>query len=139
VILVLSESFLGRENPLLSDELLEEAPSIFNWALEGLDRLRTRGHFQQPRASVDAMRHLADLASPVSAFVRDECVVGPEYEISKDDLWAAWKQWCEEEGMPPSRKSVLIRDLRAAHPGIKPKRAGREGDRVQVVAGIGLQ
>jgi putative DNA primase/helicase len=139
VILVLSESFLGRENPRLSDELLEEAPSIFNWALEGLDRLRTRGHFQQPRASVDAMRHLEDLASPVSAFVRDGCVVGPEQEILKDALWEVWKRWCEAEGMPHSTKAILIRDLRAAHPGIKPKRGSRDGDRVQVVAGIGLR
>ena len=139
VILVLSESFLGRENPRLSDDLLEEAPGIFNWCLEGLDNLFARGHFEQPRSSVDAMRHLADLASPVSAFVRDECVVGSEQEILKDTLWEAWKHWCDAEGMSPSAKAILIRDLRAAHPGIKPKRGSRDGDRVQVVAGIGLR
>ena len=136
VIVVLSESFLGRENPRLSDELLEEAPAIFNWALAGLDRLRERGHFQEPRSSIDAMRHLRDLASPVSAFVRDECAVAPANEIAKDDLWKAWKVWCESEGMPSGTKAVLMRDLRAAHPEIKPKRAGSEGARVQVVAGI---
>jgi putative DNA primase/helicase len=139
VILVLSETFLGRENPRLSDELLEEAPSIFNWCLEGLDRLRARGHFREPTSSVDAMRHLSDLASPVAAFARDECLVGPNHETAKDDLWKAWKAWCESEGMTSGTKAVLIRDLRAAHPGIKPKRAGPRGDRLQIVAGIGLR
>jgi hypothetical protein len=57
----------------------------------------------------------------------------------KDALWEVWKRWCEAEGMPHSTKAILIRDLRAAHPGIKPKRGSRDGDRVQVVAGIGLR
>jgi putative DNA primase/helicase len=139
VILVLTETFLGRENPRLSDELLEEAPSIFNWALEGLDRLRARGHFQEPTSSVDAMRRLRDLASPVTAFTREVCTIGPQHEIEKDALWAAWKTWSENEGMPKSTKSLLMRDLCAAFPGIRPKRGQREGDRVQMVVGISLQ
>jgi putative DNA primase/helicase len=139
VILVLTETFLGRENPRLSDELLEEAPSIFNWALEGLDRLRARGHFREPTSSVDAMRRLRDLASPVSAFTREACVIGPEHEIDKDELWAAWKNWSENEGMPKSTKALLMRDLCAAFPGIRPKRGQREGDRVQMVVGISLR
>jgi putative DNA primase/helicase len=139
VILVLTKSFLGHENPRLSDELLEEAPAIFNWCLEGLDRLRERGHFQEPTSSADAMRHLADLASPVAAFARDACVVDPELEVEKDELWKAWKAWCESEGMHSGTKNVLIRDLRAAHPGIKPARPKRDGDRVHVITGIGLR
>ena len=59
VISILTTSFYGRENPKLTDELLAEAPAIFNWALEGLDRLREprllrdpvlgRGGAAQPR------------------------------------------------------------------------------------------
>ena len=61
----------GSENPGLTDELLAEAPAIFNWALEGLDRLRERGYFVTPTSAREAQRHLEDLASPVGAFVRD--------------------------------------------------------------------
>ncbi len=51
VISILTTSFYGRENPKLTDELLAEAPAIFNWALEGLDRLRDRGHFVTPTSA----------------------------------------------------------------------------------------
>jgi putative DNA primase/helicase len=42
VMSILTESFYVRENPALTRELLEESAGIFNWALEGLDRLRDR-------------------------------------------------------------------------------------------------
>jgi putative DNA primase/helicase len=85
------------------------------------------------------MRHLRDLASPVSAFIRDCCRLGPNHEVGKDDLWGAWKTWCEAEGMSPGTKAVLMRDLRAAHPEIKPKRARDGEERRQVAVGVGLR
>ncbi len=45
IVLVLSKSFYGKENPRLTHELLLDAPAIFNWALEGLDRMNARGYF----------------------------------------------------------------------------------------------
>jgi putative DNA primase/helicase len=48
IMLVLTRSFLGEENPALTDELLEEAPGILNWGLEGLDRLTARGYSSSP-------------------------------------------------------------------------------------------
>ena len=54
LILILRESFLGRENRNLTNELLSEIPGIANWALEGLKRLRARGHFIQPDAGKDS-------------------------------------------------------------------------------------
>jgi putative DNA primase/helicase len=139
IVLVLTESFLGRENPRLTDELLEEAPAIFNWCLEGFDRLRARGHFQEPTSSVEAMRYLSDLASPVSAFVRDRCEIRPGGESEKDELFKAYKEWCESEGMKPETKAVLIRDLKAAYPEIKQVRP-RVGDkRRHLVRGLQLK
>ena len=66
IILCLTESFYDRENPALTEQLCEELPGIFLWALDGLERLRKRGHFQQPPGSVEAMQQLSDLSSPVS-------------------------------------------------------------------------
>lgn len=140
VILVLTNSFYGSENPRLTDELVAEAPGIFNWALEGLDRLNARGHFKQPTVSKNAVRQLEDLASPVSAFVRDRCHIDdPGAVVNKDELWKAWKTWCEDEGARPGIKSVFVRDLRAAVPGTTPQRKKKpDGTREHVIAGIAL-
>ena len=44
------------------------------WSLDGLDRLNGNGRFTLPPSSADMANLMADLASPVSAFVRDRCV-----------------------------------------------------------------
>src|SRR5262249_23255528 len=113
VLLTLTTSFYGREDPRLTNQLLGEASGIFNWALQGLDRLRERGHFIQPESAKEAVRHLEDLSSPVGAFIRDRCTLDPVAEVDKDALFAAWKTWCSEEGRDrPGTKAVLVRDLR---------------------------
>ena len=135
-ILVLTQELLGREDPTLTDELLAEAPGIFNWSLEGLDRLHARGYFNQPDLRGGAPPP-EDLASPVGAFVRDRCTTGPALKVRKDELWAAWKTWCHDEGKASAgTKAVFIRDLRAALPGIGTGRPVVDGKRVQVVTGI---
>ncbi len=138
VMLTMTRSFYGKENPGLTAELLAEAPAIFNWGLEGLDRLRERGYFVSPTAAREAQRHLEDLASPVGAFVRDRCHVQPELVIEKDALWTAWKTWCQDEGIHPSTKTVFARDLRASVPRAVPGRPRVDGKRIHVWTGIGL-
>lgn len=138
IVLVLEKTFYGSENPRLTEELLEEAPSILNWALEGWDRLAARGHFLVPSASEEAVRQLEDLSSPVGAFVRERCRLGAALQVEKDLLYAAWREWCEAAGSKPSPKSVFLRDLRAAFPHVREARP-REGERrVRVLGGIGL-
>lgn len=140
VPLVLTNSFYGHEDPALTDKLLEEAPGILNWCLDGLDRLRERGYFEQPASARDAIRRLEDLASPVGAFVRDRCNVDVLLEVDKDALWNEWKAWCEAEGRDrPGTKAVFARDLIAAYPSVKARRPKREGERVHVYEGIGVR
>lgn len=59
-------SFLGREDPGLMRDLCTELPGILNWALEGLARLRDRGHFVQPKSSKGELEAMVGLASPVT-------------------------------------------------------------------------
>jgi putative DNA primase/helicase len=140
MLLTLITSFYGREDPGQTAELLAESTGIFNWALAGLDRLNNRGHFLQPTAALEALRHLEDMSSPVGAFVRDMCDVGPVFEIDKGLLFSAWKTWCSEEGRDrPGTKAVFTRDLRAAVPGLFPRRLREGGQRRHVLQGIALR
>lgn len=139
VALVLTRSFFGEEHPALTEDLLVEAPAIFNWALAGLDRLNARGRFVNAAAGLDALQQLEDLSSPISAFVRDECVVG-SHQVETAAIWAAWKSWCESDNRPPGTKVVFVRDLKAAVPGLKRVRPRDGGDgRAYAYAGVGLR
>jgi putative DNA primase/helicase len=140
VISILRKSFYEMENPALTRELLEESPGIFNWALQGLDRLRERGYFMTPNSAREEQRHLEDLASPIGAFVRDRCEVGPAFEVETDTLWEAWKRWCDGEGRErPGTKAVFARNLRATVPGLTAIRP-RDGEgRFHAYRGVKLQ
>ena len=77
IVLRLIQSFYGQEDLSLTRKLLEEAPGILLWAIAGRDRLAARGYFVQPASAKQAVEELSDLASPVGAFVRERCMVGP--------------------------------------------------------------
>lgn len=74
-VLVLTNSFYGREDQRLTDKLLTELPGILTWAIGGWRRLTERGHFPQPRSALDAVQQLEDLGSPIGAFLRERCVI----------------------------------------------------------------
>ncbi len=119
IVLVLTKSWLGQEDTTLKSALADEAPGILNWALDGLARLEKRGRFTEPASSDDAVVTMRDVASPVAAFVRECCEVGPAHEADVDAVWTAWKSWAEDNGARTGRKQELGRDLNAVVPGLK--------------------
>ena len=123
IILRLTESFYGREDTGLTDRLLGELPGILNWAVEGWQRLNERGRFVVPSSVRDVVEEIEDLSSPVTAFVREECVVEAGLRVRVSDLYEAWRCWCEREGRTlVTTKQSFGRDLAAAVSGISRRR-----------------
>lgn len=123
VILRTLRSFYGQEDTALTDKLMTELPGILNWAIEGWRRLRERGRFVMPPSVEDAVWDMEDLSSPVGAFVREKCVVEAGCRTPVDELYGAWKRWCERDGRSnATTKQRFGRDLIAAVPGITRRR-----------------
>jgi putative DNA primase/helicase len=102
--------------------------------------MQERGHFIQPQSAAEAIQTVADLASPVSAFIRDRCDVGPDYEVSAVELFQAWRDYCHAQGREHTGTlQTFARDLHAALPCLKIVRR-RVGDtRERVYRGIRLK
>lgn len=133
IVLTLDRSFYGREDHGLTARLMADLPGILNWSLEGLARLRDRGHFEQPASSAEAIRDLEDLGSPISAFIRERCHVEPGGEVETKRLYGAWRDWCAEHGRAhPGTEQTFGRDLKAAVPGISTGDRRRGDDRWRV-------
>ena len=81
---------------------------------------------------------MMDLASPVSAFVRDCCVRGPGESVLADRLYDAWKQWAEDNGHHAGAKSTFGRNLRAVAPELKMSQPRVSGGRERRYERIGL-
>jgi putative DNA primase/helicase len=139
IVLLLTESFYGREDQALTAKLLTELPGILNWAITGWHRLQTLGHFKQPDSALDAVQQLEDLGSPITAFIREKCGIGPTFTISPDRLFEAWQNWCSTQNRDhPGTKQTFGRDLRAACPAVKMRHPREEGDRYRLYQGICL-
>jgi putative DNA primase/helicase len=83
---------------------------------------------------------LADLASPVGAFIRECCHVGPGYHVERADLFNAWRRWCEGQGREhPGDAGTFGRNLRAAVPSVGDGYPRNGEGRVRVYEGIGLK
>jgi putative DNA primase/helicase len=141
VTLILDQSFYGREDKTLEGRIRDELPGILCWALDGLERLVDQGAFTRPASTVEAYVALQDLASPVGAFVRERCVIGSDHQVLIPDLWAAWKQWCEDNGHGRGgTRQTFGRDLRAAVPRLRVSQPrGDDGRQHPLYEGIGLK
>jgi putative DNA primase/helicase len=141
VLLPLTRSWLGRENFDLEGELHAELTGILNWALKGLRRLTidNENRFTRVASADDAITTMRDLASPVGAFVREMCKLGPDEEIDVDDLYKTFNTWCEANEYPKSPKAHFGRDLRAACPSVRKTRPRDGTKRHFVYRGIRLR
>jgi putative DNA primase/helicase len=140
VVLRLTRSFSGQEDRDLSDKLRAELPGILHWGIQGWQRLREQGRFEQPESAEEVVNHLADLTSPITRFVHDYCMLGPTHHVLIDELYGLWQEWCEANGYEKAGpKQVFCRELLAAVPNLL-QHQPRQGDRrVRVYEGIGLR
>lgn len=136
VVMVLGRSWLGKEDVGLSAKLAGEMPGILNWALEGLSRLRARGRFVQPASADEVIAELEELSSPVLAFLRECCEVGDGLEVPAAELYAAWEEWCEDNGRLSGSVQSFGRDVRAAVPGLRDSRPRSGGVQRRVYHGL---
>lgn len=140
ILLRLTRSFTGKEDRGLLLRLLGELPGVLNWAIHGLKGLNARGHFQQPESGRELLEDLDELASPITSFVRDRCIVGPEFSVPIGALFSEWKSWCETHGRDhPGTCEAFGKDLRAAVPTLRRTKPRLGGERVPTCEGIGLR
>jgi putative DNA primase/helicase len=140
LLLRFTESFLGKEDRTLDAKLQAELPGILLWAIEGWKRLRNRGRFLQPKSGQDLIDQMRDLSSPVGAFIRERCEIGPGNMIPRTDLFQAWKDWCLDRNREPGSEESFGRNLRTAcpHLGVTQPRDA-QGKRFRAYEGIRLQ
>lgn len=107
--------FEGRDRhrrvPDLKEKLDTELAGIFNWAMEGLRRLRAVGSFTEV-SSVEALTEKYRLESnDVLAFLTDCCQFDPSYNASSSALYAAFQQWARDNGFHPPKSQKVRYEL----------------------------
>lgn len=87
-----------KADPTLPDKLKDEASGILSWLLQGCLEWQAEG-LNPPetvKAATEAYREEEDF---IKLFIDEKCKTGPELEIKAGDLYHAFKQWCDENGI----------------------------------------
>jgi P4 family phage/plasmid primase-like protien len=137
IIYRFTRSFIGSEDFGLTDRIKSELPGILMWALDGLERMRTRGRLLQPVSGQGLADELEEMTSPIMQFVDDACMIGGAFSVPVSDLFTVWLEWCKDNGRDhPGTVQVFGKQLTAAFPTITKARLTDDGNRVRSYSGI---
>jgi len=119
----------------LTDKLKEESPGILNWAIEGCLAWQREGLGKPERVKLATANYREEM-DPIGEFLAEKCTLwpnAPEPTLRSRDLYAAYLEWCKENGeaKPLSQKRMK--------PLLVERGVEHEGGRAAVYHGIGLK
>ena len=91
-----------------------ELPGVFNWVLEGLNRLLKQGRFSDCEAAKTTLAQYRIESNSVQMFLNENDYKGSltNYKLIKE-LYLEYRAFCIEDGMTPFKKTNFIKQLRA--------------------------
>ncbi len=92
----------------------KELSGVFNWVLQGLNRLLEQGKFSDCKAAQQAVEQYKIESNSVQMFLNENEYKGSltNYKLIKD-LYPEYRAFCIDDGMPPFKKTNFIKQLRA--------------------------
>jgi len=126
-----------EQKPELLQELKEEVPGIFNWALEGLERLSQQNWIMTKSSYMENCHNeFRRATNPLQLFVEEECVVEVNASVDSNELRSGYKHYCEDKGYKVLSDNNLGKELKRL--GVENTRIRSEGVRINEYKGIRL-
>ncbi len=126
-----------EQKPELLQELKEEVPGIFNWALEGLERLSQQKWIMTKSSYMENCHNeFRRATNPLQLFVEEECVVEVNASVDSNELRSSYKHYCEDKGYKILSDNKLGQELKRLE--INKSRIRSEEGRISIYEGIRL-
>ncbi len=126
-----------EQKPELLQELKEEVPGIFNWALEGLERLSQQKWIMTKSSYMENCHNeFKKATNPLQLFIDEECVLEGNATVDSNELRSIYKHYCEDKGYKVLSDNNLGKELKRL--GVENTRKRSEGGRINTYEGIRL-
>lgn len=105
-----------EQDKSLHTKIIEkELSGIFNWVLEGLNRLLKQKGFSDCKAAREAVKQYKTDTNSVEMFISEREYISSltNYRLIKE-LYLEYRAFCYEDGMTPFKKTNFIKQLRNA-------------------------
>ncbi len=103
-----------QDSELHTKIIEKELSGVFNWVLEGLNRLMKQKRFSHCEAAQQAIEQYKIESNSVQMFLNENEYKGSltNYKLIKD-LYPEYRAFCIDDGMTPFKKTNFIKQLRA--------------------------
>ena len=125
---------------LISDQ--DEMSGFLNWAVEGLNRLRSNGwHFSDGKTVEEVREEYIVRSDPYKAFVLHAIVENSDSYAVKDNLYEAYKKHCEMHKLGHKSRDAFFKNFKDLFPlgKINTERPEIDGKRVWIFRGMRLR
>jgi putative DNA primase/helicase len=102
-----------------------ELSGVFNWVLEGLDRLLKQKHFTYSKSVEDALKTYQAETDSVQQFLEDGFWEKSEYPISAKHLSSEYHEYCQEHRYRASNHINFLKRLKSLGINVERKNTGR--------------
>ena len=111
-------SHIDDQNTNLDKELSEELPGIFNWAMEGLKRLKTKKFRFSSNQNLEEKQRLYTLESDPLKVFSDEQIIPGDCQYKPNELYNIFLAFCNNNKIEPSMNVKNLRSFQLQISGI---------------------
>ena len=112
----------AKRDPNLREKFTAERNGILMWAVEGLKRLIANGYaFSETAATQAELQRYKVESNSALLFVEECCVVEENAEYSREELFAAYRDYCVKNGLKAMSQSNFNKDVESVSPLIERK------------------
>jgi len=139
IVVTFNQTFKGDHVDYQLDKKLEkELSGIFNWAMEGLDRVMTdySGITETLSMKTDRQKFIQKV-NPVLMFVDERCNLDENQSVWKTEIYTRYAEWCKESGLKQLSKMRFYNQLLVDFPNVVERQPKENGNRE--FRGIGMK
>jgi putative DNA primase/helicase len=98
----------------LADKIIAtELPGVFNWMLEGLERIMKNGRFSECQASEDVLQEYVTESDTAALFMTEQGYhPSPDKTLGLDELFKEYQEFCNRDGYRGVSKKNFSKRLR---------------------------
>jgi len=125
------------ENVWLNDP--EQKSAIFNWMLEGLQRLLQQGYFTESKTQKETEILFQRTSDTISAFQNELGLIDKNLVTIRTDAFFAYQEYCDALGIDAENKNNFTQQMQKLAPKVKDGWTRITGKPVRAWLGFGLK
>lgn len=116
-----------RRNPTLKSNIRDPdrgAKRVLAWAVQGCIDWQNAGGLVTPSSVKSETSEYRQDQDKFGSFLEEHCEIGPDFEVSKNEMYSRYQSWCFSNGEKPMTATSLTTKIKSRFDGFSSRRRG---------------